>query len=93
MIVLPVYPTVSQAAAKISSHAKKCKYKMTDVNICEANTIYKHDYCVKHRHIKCYCGSQATHTCAETYKCEEPLCDNMYCSSSHNLKAGHVKRV
>ena len=52
-----------------------------------------HGKCKKHKDMKCNCGDYASHYCYENYACQEPLCDNLHCTTTHNEKKKYNKPI
>lgn len=71
----------------------KCKFIVGRDLLCGSDVAYNSEYCSKHKDLKCNCGVQASHYCEERELCEEPLCDESFCTTIHNTESGHVEET
>jgi len=67
----------------------ECQFRISEMSECGLETLPDSSYCCKHKGLKCeYCGSQVTHFCKE---CNVKLCDEPYCTMSHNIESKHSR--
>ena len=72
---------------------RHCSFKNKHGEECNRVVTGFRSFCTDHVTLRCWCGGQATHVCIESLGCEQLLCNERYCVSTHNERVHLPKWV